>query len=201
MVRTDGSATQAAVWHLANQNTPIRDLADAVHFLCVLHGRHPGVIELAANHSGTDAAQGWLSVAADAFAQERGYLATLAAAAGPPPSTPGQADSETAVMAQHHALETLGKSDRIGCALGAAITLVLEWHAIRQALDSTARRLGVDVPDCDLPPDHESAALVSALAGSLSVERALLFGADQLLAQHRGLWQLVETRVEARDQL
>lgn len=199
LVRTDGSAAQSAIWHLANHSSPLRDLADATHFLCAIHGRQPGVVELAASRQGPDAANGWLSVAAEAFVQERSYLAMLTAAAGPPPSTPGQAESETTVMAQHHALETLGRSDRSGCALGAAIALVLDWGAIRQVLDSAAQRLGVDIPDNDLPPDHESAALLSALAGSLSVERALLFGADQLLAQHRGLWQLLETRAEARE--
>ena len=54
-----------------------RDLADAVHLLCSLHGRHPGVIELALTHSSQIAAHAWLTGASDAFERERLYLVRL----------------------------------------------------------------------------------------------------------------------------
>src|SRR5688500_12921603 len=66
-----------------------RDLADAVHLLCALHGRHPGLIELACNSSPDSAAHGWLASAAEAFERERLYLVRLTSAVGPLPSTPG----------------------------------------------------------------------------------------------------------------
>jgi hypothetical protein len=40
-------------------------------------------------------------------------------------------------------------------------------------------------------------ALIEA-AGTPAIERAILFGAQQLLVQHRGLWDLLEARAEAR---
>ena len=38
--------------HLAGASGPLaaRDLADAVHLLCSLYGRHPGLVELALGH-------------------------------------------------------------------------------------------------------------------------------------------------------
>ncbi|MDP8995369.1 MAG: hypothetical protein M3N07_10430, partial [Pseudomonadota bacterium] len=60
-----------------------RNLADAVHFLCSLHGRHPGVVDLAAERATDPQARGWLARAAEAFAAERSFLTRLAVAAGP----------------------------------------------------------------------------------------------------------------------
>ena len=37
-----------------------RNLADAVHFLCALHGRHPGIVDLAAGRAIEPAARDWL---------------------------------------------------------------------------------------------------------------------------------------------
>lgn len=175
-----------------------RNLADAVHYLCTLHGRYPGVIDHAAMRTAHDAARQWAIDAVDAFGIERTYLARLAVAAGPLPSTPGQAESEAAVIGQRHALEMLSQSDRDGCAIGAAIALVMDWRAIRGLLDVAATRLGVDAPVCRLPSGEESRALAEALSVAPLVERAILFGATQLIGQHRGLWDLLEARQLAR---
>jgi len=35
-------------------------------------------------------------------------------------------------------------------------------------------------------------------AGPPALERAIMFGVQQLLVQHRGLWDLLEARAEAR---
>ena len=69
-------------WFAPDRSHGSRDIADAIHFLCVLHGRHPGVIELAALRATEPAARAWLTDAADAMADERRYLAKLAVAAG-----------------------------------------------------------------------------------------------------------------------
>ncbi len=80
-----GSAAHPFVSHLAAPRAPMADLADAVHALCLLHGRHPGVIDLAIERA-AGPARTWLEQAANAFAQERAVLARLAAAVGPLPS-------------------------------------------------------------------------------------------------------------------
>src|SRR5690242_13324999 len=82
----------------------------------------------------------------------------------------------------------LAQSDRTGWATGAAIGLVLDWVAIRETLDIAARRFGVEPPASTLPDGFETASLVSALAETPAIERAMAFGAQQILAQHRGLW-------------
>nr|MBA2467683.1 hypothetical protein [Sphingomonas sp.] len=62
-----------------------RDLADAVHLLCSLHGRHPGLVELACNQSPGGAARAWLAAAVEDFEHERLTLVRLAATVGPLP--------------------------------------------------------------------------------------------------------------------
>ncbi|MBU1462752.1 MAG: hypothetical protein KJ551_04375 [Alphaproteobacteria bacterium] len=199
LASVDGTASHPMPRALAGITIPARDVTDAVHALCWLHGRHPGVIDHAVTHNRQPAAQDWLESAASAFVEERTYLSRLAAASGPLPSTPGQAESEAAVAGQRHALDMLAQSDRTGCATGAAIALVLDWVSVRAMLDSAARRFGIEPPACDLPDDMETASLVSALAETAAIERAMAFGAQQILAQHRGLWDLLEARASARN--
>ena len=50
-----------------------------------------------------------------------------------------------------------------------------------------------------LPDADETVAIVASAATSPGMERAIGFGAQQLFAQHRGLWSLLEARAEARD--
>ena len=38
-----------------------RNLADAIHFLCALHGRHPGVVDLATSRASDPPSRAWLS--------------------------------------------------------------------------------------------------------------------------------------------
>ena len=179
----------------------IRNLADAAHYLCVLHGRFPGVIDHAASKTSHPAALGWLSAAAEAFAAERALLTRLAVATGPLPSTPGQAECEAAVLQQRHALEMLAQSDRAGCALGAAFALALDWTAVRSVLEAAARRVSIAPGDCALPGEEETRTVAMIVADNPSFERAMSFGAQQLLAQHRGLWDLLEARQAARGRL
>jgi len=177
-----------------------RNLADAVHALCALHGLHPGVIDLAATRATEPAARAWLAGAAEAMAAERRYLTRLAVAAGPVPGTPGAAASDAALNQQRAALATLALSDRAGCALGAALAFAIDWRAIRTLLDAAATRLGVAIPAGRLGADDEL-RLVADVAGEHEAsERALLFGAAQLAHQHRGLWDLLEARRDARAQ-
>ena len=174
-----------------------RDLADAVHLLCQLHGRHPGFIDVALQ-TGTSGGDGWMRDSAEAFERERLYLVRLTAAVGPQPSTAGAAQTEAALLAQRHALETLATSERRGCALGAATALVEDWRSLRRLLDRAANRAGLDVPACTLPDEASVAHALQAGADTPGAERALGFGAEQLLLQHRGLLDLLEARAESR---
>lgn len=175
-----------------------RNLADAVHFLSILHGRHPSVIDHAADRTAEPAARGWIEASLAAFSGERAFLARLAVAVGPVPGTPGGGASETAVAAQRTALSTLACSERRGCALGAAFGLVADWTRIRGVLDIAARRHGLEPPPLRLPPTGEIRGVADGAAGGPAWERALLFGAEQVLVQHHGLWALLEAREQAR---
>jgi hypothetical protein len=174
------------------------DLADAVHYLTMLHGRHPGVIDHAATRSTDNAARNWLVQTTAAFADERSYLTQVAVAVGPIPSTAGQADCEAAVSHQRHALDILAQSDRRGTAMGAAAALLLDWAAVRRVLDAAAIRAGVEPQPCTLPDRKATLAMVGAIGGSDAMDRALQFGARQLIAQHRGLWDLLAARADVR---
>lgn len=188
----------AASPRLLKAPTAGRDLADLIHYLCVLHGRYPGLIDHAAARAVEPDARAWLANATYAFAGERAYLARLAVAAGPVPSTPGAAGTDAAVLGQRHAMETLALSERRGCALGAAMALVLDWAAIRTCLDAAASRFGVDSPEYPAADRSAVVGLADSFGAEAPVQRALLFGAQQILVQHHGLWDLLEARQQAR---
>ncbi len=175
-----------------------RDLADAVHLLCAIHGRHPGLTDLALAAAPAGQAREWLRDAADAFDRERLYLVRLTSAIGPIPSTPGAMQTENALLAQRHAIETLARSERRGCALGAATALVQDWRSLRPLLDHASDRAGIETPVCTLPSEDSLADAVAAGTDGVASERALGFGAEQLLLQHRGLLDLMEARAHAR---
>ncbi len=203
LVAADGTAAhsyanRAAVGLSRDALLSMADLADAAHYLCLLHGRHPGVIDHAANRSADNDAREWLIAAGDAFAAERAYLTQIAVAVGPAPSTAGQADCETTVSQQRHALDMLAQSDRRGCAMGAAFALVLDWRAVRHVLDMAAIRAGLEPHRCALPDRASTLDVARAIGGGEAVDRAIQFGARQLLNQHRGLWDLLAARAEVR---
>ncbi len=175
-----------------------RDLADAVHLLCSLHGRHPGLIELASNRSPEGPARSWLARAAEDFEVERLFLVRLVSTVGPMPSTPGAAETEASLQAQRHALETLASSERNGCALGAATALVSDWAPIRRLLERAADRAGINIQAPALPDPASIALVVDSISDSMAASRALAFGAEQLLLQHRALFDLLEARASAR---
>lgn len=196
-VADEGSARHPQLIALLAASGPsaARDVADAVHLLCQLYGRHPGFIDLAIQAGG---ASEWMKDNAEAFERERLYLVRLTAAVGPQPSTAGAAQTEAALFAQRHALETLATSERSGCALGAATALVEDWRSLRRLLDRAAGRAGLDVPACTLPDEESVGHAIQAGADTPGAQRALAFGAEQLLLQHRALFDLLEARAESR---
>ncbi len=197
----DGSMAHPQLRRLIAGGAGQRNLSDAVHAVCSVHGHHPGLIADVLAIGVQPDAHDWLVAAVAGFADERAYLAHLTAAVGPLPSTPGQAESESALVGERHALEMLARSERTGCATGAAAALVQDWTAIRRVLDVAAERFGVAVPSSTFPPESETASAIASLGAAPGCERAILFGAQQLFAQHRGLWSLLEARSSARGDL
>ena len=175
-----------------------RDVADAIHLLCSLHGRYPGLIEVALQRCPEGPVQDWLARASESFERERLYLVRLTSAVGPLPSTPGAAETEASLMATRHALETLAMSERNGCALGAATARVGDWWPIRRLLDRAATRVGVEPPAPSLPDEASVVTVIDRGAETPASSRALAFGGEQLLLQHRALLDLLEARAEAR---
>jgi len=175
-----------------------RDLSDAVHLLCGLHGRYPGLIELALQHCPAGPAQSWLNRASEAFERERLYVVRLTSAVGPLPSTPGAAETEASLVASRHALEILARSERKGCSLGAATALVGDWWPVRRLLDRTAARAGLQCPAPSLPDEASIVEVIGLSSEGPASDRALAFGSEQLLLQHRGLFDLLEARASAR---
>jgi len=128
LVVQDGSAAHSYVGgdELLRGRHATRNLADAIHHFGYLHGRHPGVVASALLKTPNSETKDWFEAAVDGFDQERSYLTRLVVAVGPTPSTPGQAECEAALTSQHHAIEMLSHSERLGCAFGAAAALILD---------------------------------------------------------------------------
>lgn len=200
-VAREGCGTHSYAQSLQNPEGPsaARNLADAVHLLCQIYGRHPGMIELALSTTPAGPVRDWMMGAADAFERERMYLVRLASAVGPLPSTPASHETEAVLMAQRKAVETLARSEREGCSLGAATALAGDWPVVRAILDRAAERHGLEAPACVLPGEEASADIIRGHVSSPGASRALAFGAEQLLLQHRGLFDLLEARAQARD--
>jgi hypothetical protein len=174
------------------------DFADAVHHLSLLHGHIPGVIDHAAIRIADNGARNWLLKAVDGFGRERLYLNAIVVAAGPLPSTAGQDQVTTIIAQQCRALDMLAQSDRRGCAMGAAMALVMDWTAIRKLFDGGAVRLGITPPTLALPDWGETLEILTALEEEYPIGRAVQFGAGQLLGQHRGVWDLLQARAQVR---
>jgi len=89
-------------------------------------------------------------------------------------------------------------SERGGCALGAATALVGDWWPIRRLLDRAAARVGTEAPAPSLPDESSVVDAIDRGATDAASARALAFGGEQLLLQHRALFDLLEARAEAR---
>ena len=194
------SDTHAFFARLADRVAPARavDLADAAHFLCLLHGRYPGLIDYAATRSADPQIGKWLGRACEAFVGERALLTKLTVAAGPIASTPGQDKCTPAIINLRGALNALSQSDRQGCALGAAFALVLDWHIVREVLDVIAQRTGLEPRASTLPSREETLELAALIGEDRSVGRAMGFGASQMLVQHGNFWDMLAERAQAR---
>lgn len=169
-------------------------VADVAHFINISHGRHPGIVDHAALKIVDDAARKWLIGAIDAFAGERAFLNALTVAAGPERRHNGENKVAALISGQSKNFEMLASSDRQGCPAGAALAFVIDWQRSRPLLNAVALHVGLDAPKCALPGIEECAEVAEKLGTSENYRRAMRFGAQQMLAQQRGLWQLIAAR-------
>ncbi len=136
---SSASHPMSARWALLDGPDLIRNQADVIHHLYLLHGRLPGLVDLAIERSPVETST-WMISAAVAFAEERAFLTRLRS--GPPrrcPARRARAECEAAVLAQRHALEMLATSERAGCATGAALAMMLDLgQVLRGVLDIAA---------------------------------------------------------------
>jgi hypothetical protein len=65
-------------------------------------------------------------------------------------------------------------------------------------LDRAAARAGIETPSPSLPDEHSIVAVIDSECDSPASVRALGFGAEQMLLQNRGLFDLLEARAAAR---
>ena len=175
------------------------DVGDIAYFLCVLHGSYPGVVDYTSDKVANEDTHTWLVNAMNGFSAERSFLTKLTVAAGPITGVGQYDQSEVTVHNQRKALQILSQSDRGGCAIGASIAVILDWHSIRPVLDSIALKLGIKPQSLLLPSIEKTQELYDFLISSALIKRATNFGIDQILSQHRGLWELLEARHNTRE--
>lgn len=169
-------------------------LADIAHFMHISHGRHPGIIDYAAHKIGDIAARDWLIQAIDGMAAERVFLNKLTVTAGPIRRLNGQDKVNAILENQAKSFQMLSTSDRKGCPAGAAIAFIVDWHQTRNLLIMVADESGVQTTPLLSPSVGACAELVRQLDDGAAYRRAMAFGAQQILAQQRGLWQLIVAR-------
>ena len=121
-----------------------RNLADVIHFLCALHGRHPGIVDHAATRTVEPAGRAWLGSAAEASAT------SLSSGASPRPqgrgSTPSRlaaASSTVRIAAQSTAKAKAAPSAQPRRSDWASVASALRWATIAVSLPVAPGVLGI----------------------------------------------------------
>lgn len=176
-------------------------IADAVHFLTILHGEMPSLLDALATGNGD--LQGPLEQAAAQFSDDRIWLASLAASSGIYPGLQGLTSAETIVRNIRSAMLTLARSQRHGCGLGVALGFLIDWPGLRAALDAAGTAIFTarwPAPAGRWPGDAllSLTALAAPRFQEIGSRRAIAFGAGQFVQIHAQLLELVETRAAIR---
>ena len=174
-------------------------VADIAHYLCVAHGKHPGIIEHAMCKIVEDCSREWLVKAADGFTRERLYLTELTVAAGPITRITGQDETDMLIVNQSKQYKMLSSSDRKGCPIGSAAAFIMDWHHIRELMDIIALQINIAIPSNTLPTVDETEKMISEYAINENISRAINFGADQILSQQRAFWNIIKARSKSRN--
>ena len=172
-------------------------LFDAVHHIAFIHGRLPGLLEEALRNSPPGAGHSsWLQTIAEGFSRERLALVQLRAHSPTTPAQPTGIAAQMSFEALGRDILALSRSERPGCALGAAVALALDWPSIRTVLDRASSLLEYSFPPTVMPVEEEIFESLAQVDPVL--KRALLFGAKELLLRHERLWTTLEARHRAR---
>ncbi|EMD82582.1 DUF6975 family protein [Pacificimonas flava] len=185
----------------AQRRRPEGFIADAVHFLTILHGEMPSLLDALAADNGD--LEDPLKQAAARFSDDRVWLAGLAASSGIYPGLQGLTSAETVVRNIRSAMLTLARSQRDGCGLGVALGFLIDWPGLRAALDAAGAAVFAArwaAPAESWPGDALLAltALAAPRFQEIGSRRAIAFGAGQFVQIHAQLLELVETRAAVR---
>lgn len=171
--------------------------ADIAHFLNLAFGRFPGIVDRASATITDPRLRDWLDQAVTGFGLERAFLNRLTVAAGPIHRQVGQERVTATLESLGRSMDMLATSERAGCAAGASFAFVLDWQSTRTLLEHVGLSLLIEVPHMPLPDAASTLALVEMLSAEPTIQRAMAFGSEQMLAQQRGLWRIIEARHQA----
>ncbi|APG62750.1 hypothetical protein LPB140_08055 [Sphingorhabdus lutea] len=172
--------------------------ADICHFLNLCHGQQPGVVDYAENKITGDEAKIWAAKAAIGFGKERDLLNQLTIAAGPPARQAGHDMALHLTQDQPKNLAMLASSDRKGCALGCAMGFVADWHIIRDLLNSLSMKFDLPKSELTLPSIAETMEICVIEGNGPALQRAIRFGFEQVCAQQKGFWAIIDARHQQR---
>ena len=175
-----------------------RNLADAVHLLCSLYGRHPGLLDMALEPQPERPGR--------RLAAGSGRRLRARAAVRRPPDLRGRPLAEHARRGRDRSrLARPAPRDRNPGQIRAARLRAWRRDRLRRRLarrPADARPRGG--PGRGRMPGRRScptttsiARVIDAASDGPASERALGFGGEQLLLQHRGLFDLLEARAAA----
>ena len=176
-------------------------VADFVHFLTILHGEVPSLVDLIIEREAELADM--LAPAAAQFRADREWLGQLSVETGPAIELTGLSQAETVVRGVRTAMHTLVGSPRDGCALGAAFAFLLDWPELRTDLDAAgtlafSARWPASPADWPPAPFGPVEELARTRLAEGSAGRAVSFGAAQFTRMHVQLLELVDARAAAR---
>lgn len=200
-VRVAESRVHLTVASEAHVAAPEAYVADLVHFLTLLHGELPHVLDGVT--SGDPTLAEMLEPAVQQLHRDRAWLTDLSVETGASVDHFGVIEAELAVSGLRDAMLTLASSQRSGCGLGVTIGVLTEWPHIRTLLD----RAGTLAFAARWPSPSGSWAsatlerVLKIAEGAFATPaggRAVAFGASQWTQLHGQLLALVEDRAAAR---
>ncbi|OWV33859.1 hypothetical protein B5C34_10560 [Pacificimonas flava] len=176
---------------------PNRYVAELSHFLGLLHGETPSVLDIVAASAPQLSRR--LEAACAQLSADRRWLAQLSVKTGHLVELSGLSESEFAVRNLRTAMMTLAQSQRQGCGLGVALGVLSDWPKLRAALDlagTLAFSAGWPSPETGWPQGARHTLLdeVEGAFAALPTARAVSFGAGQWLQVHAQLLRLVDAR-------
>jgi|TARA_R100000501_G_scaffold18412_1_gene38587 hypothetical protein len=176
-------------------------VADVAHFLTIIHGELPGLMDLVAKE--VPAFRLPLQPAIAAFQDDRQWLTSLCLESGPRRDRRGLTEAETVVRGLREAMLTLARSSREGCAVGAVLAFLCDWPGLRSTLND-AGRLAFAARWPARPGAWPADALTECTASAdplyqdRSGARAIAFGAQQFSLFHAQLFEMIAARAKAR---